>query len=651
MITPSTMSDDRPGSEAQTRLLAVLGASMALLLVAVSLSWILDLPGRFGVAVFAEQPLALALGLALALAGLTLAGRGPARFRFGAGVVTGLVLLALMCVIAWRFPQLQVLSMRRPTWLVALSFAVIAGLLLLVWRLLGIAIVAITLIFSAIAVWGGALGLPETPADRWAVYMLTDPNSILGLPLRVAVQIVIPFILFGELLRLSGGGEYMTRISLALFGGYRGGSAKAAVCASALFGTISGNAVSNVAGTGVVTIPLMIRTGMPAHIAAALEAAASTGGQLLPPVMGAAAFVMADFLRIPYFEVATAAALPAILYFTALLMQVDRIAAKGGMRAMASEEVPQLRRTLAEGAHFFVPFVVMFAVLFRNQTRPELAALAAVMTLVVVAMLRSYKARRLGLEQLLAAIVAAGRSVSPLLLIAAAAGMIIGLVSLTGLGFSVAADAIAASGGNKFVLLILVAVIAIVFGMGMPTVAVYVVLATLLAPALTEVGLSGLQAHLFILYFGMMSMLTPPVALASITAARIAGSDVWRTSFAAMALAWVAYIIPVLFAFSPALLLRGTPMDAALAALTALAGTAAVVVGAVGYLRGPLGLPSRAAACAGGAALLLPATLGPWAIALNYAGVALVAGLLILLILLSRARRPDIRNEPQRNSR
>jgi TRAP transporter 4TM/12TM fusion protein len=644
MSATTTMSDRQLNPDVLTRFLMGLGAALGVSLVAVSLGWILDLPGRFGFAVFEEQPLALAVGLALALASLTLVARGAAWTRIGL-VALGLGLLGLMCVIAWRFPQIQVLSMLRPTWLIALSFAVIAGLLFFVWRLLGIAIVAIVLIFSAIAVWGGGLGLPETPADRWAVYMMTDPNSILGLPLRVAVQIVIPFILFGELLRLSGGGEYMTRLSLALFGGYRGGSAKAAVGASALFGTISGNAVSNVAGTGVVTIPLMTRTGMPAHIAAALEAAASTGGQLLPPVMGAAAFVMADFLRIPYLEVATAAALPAILYFTALLIQVDRIAAKTGMRAMTSDEAPPLRQTLAEGAHFFLPFIVMFAVLFRNQSRPELAALAAVATLIVVGMLRSYEGRRLGFKQLFSAIVGAGRSAAPLLLITAAAGMIIGLVSLTGLGFSVAADAIAASGGNKFILLMLVAIIAIIFGMGMPTVAVYVVLATLLAPALTEVGLSGIQAHLFILYFGMMSMLTPPVALASITAARIAGSGVWRTSFSAMALAWVAYIIPLLFAFSPALLLRGTPLDAVLAALTALAGTSVIAVGAVGYLRGPLGPPSRMAACVGGAALLLPATLGNWAIVFNYSGAALIAGLLILLL---RTRRSDIRNKSQR---
>lgn len=301
---------------------ARLGVALAAALVAVSLGWTLDLPRSFGTAVFAEQPLAISLGLALALAALGLGGAVPGRWGTLAGGALGLGLLVLMGVIAWRFPELQVLSTMRPAWLFGLSFAVIAGLMLLVWRTLGATIVAIVLAFSAVALWGGALGVPTTAPDRWAIYMLTDPNAILGLPLRVAVQIVIPFVLFGELLRVSGGGEYMTRLCLSLFGRYRGGSAKAAIGASAVFGTISGNAVSNVAGTGIITIPLMRRSGMAPATAAALEAAASTGGQLLPPVMGAAAFVMADYLRVPYLEVAAAAALPAFLYFAALLMQV-----------------------------------------------------------------------------------------------------------------------------------------------------------------------------------------------------------------------------------------------------------------------------------------------------------------------------------------
>ncbi|MFV0244486.1 MAG: TRAP transporter permease, partial [Qingshengfaniella sp.] len=617
----------------------------ALALGAVSLGWVLDAPGQFGVALYEEQPLALALGLALALCALGQAGPGPGWQRLMLGVLLGLGLLAALALIAGRFPRLQILAMMRPGWLSALALFSVAGILFLIWRVLGLAIVAIIALFSALALWGGALGIPQTAWDRWVIYMLIDPNAILGLPLRVAVQIVIPFILFGELLRLSGGGEYMTRLSLALFGRFRGGSAKAAVGASALFGTISGNAVSNVAGTGIVTIPLMKRTGMAPSTAAALEAAASTGGQLLPPVMGAAAFVMADFLRVPYLHVAAAAALPAILYFTSLLVQVDRIAARRGMAAIPAGDLPPLGPTLREGAHFCVPFLVMFAVLFGRQSRPELAALAAVISLAVVALLRPYEGRRLNAGRMLGALTDTGRAAAPLLLITAGAGMIIGLISLTGLGFSVAADAIAASGGNKIALLLLVAVIAIVFGMGMPTVAVYVVLATLLGPALVEVGLSGMQAHLFILYFGMMSMLTPPVALASITAARIAGAGIWRTSFSAMGLAWVAYIVPVLFAFSPDLLLMGSRGSAVLAALTAFFGTAAISVGAVGYAGGILPLWQRLGFCLGGAALLLPASLGGWAALTDLAGALVLA---CLLFILRVPRRPFTTPKGQR---
>jgi TRAP-type uncharacterized transport system fused permease subunit len=225
--------------------------------------------------------------------------------------------------------------------------------------------------------------------------------------------------------------------------------------------------------------------------------------------------------------------------------------------------------------------------------------------------------------------VAAGRSVAPLLLVTGAAGLIIGLVSLTGLGFSIAAQAVAASGGNTVVLLALVALIAVVFGMGMPTVAVYVVLATVLAPALTGAGLAPMQAHLFILYFGLLSMLTPPVALASITAARIAGADMWRTSFTAMRLAWVAYIIPFLFAFSPELLLTGTPGAVAAAALTALLGTSAVSVAAVGYARRPIGPALRLVCLAAGIGLLLPPVWGGWAVVANLAGIAGFAAVML----------------------
>lgn len=584
----------------------------------------LDLPRTFGLVLFEEQPLAVALGLALAISAFLAFPKWSSLSRLSFGVLAGGSLLLAFSFIALRFPQLQILSIMRPTWLVVLSFGVIGGLFLLTERLLGWVIVGVVVVLSALAIWGGGFGIPQTPIDRWAIYMVTDANAMLGLPLRVAVEIVIPFILFGELLRLSGGGEFVTRLSFSVFGRFRGGSAKAAVGASALFGSISGNAVSNVAGTGIVTIPLMVRTGMTPATAAALEAAASTGGQLLPPVMGASAFIMADMLRIPYAQVAIAATLPAILYFIAIMVQVNRIAAKRGVVGMDKKELPDFRKTLIGGLHFALPFLAMIFMLINNQTRPELAALAAIAVLIPVSLIRPYDNKRIGFTELISALVSTGRSVAPLLMVAAAAGMIIGVVSLTGLGFSIAADAISAAGGSRLMLLGLVAVMAIIFGMGMPTVAVYIVLATLLAPALTEVGLTELQAHFYILYFGMMSMLTPPVALASITAARIAQSGMWVTSFRAMGFAWVAYIIPILFAYSPALLLQSGIKAATLAAVTAILGTIAISVGTIGFWRHSLCLTKRVAVVLVGIMLLLPAAPDSALLWVNVAGFILL---------------------------
>ncbi len=605
-----------------------LGTALALALTLLSLAWVLDLHMYAGLLVFNEQVLALAVGLALATVAVTLAssGRSPLR-AIGTGV--GAALLLLMGYLAWRYPELGLVAIARPLWLFVTCLILLAGLLFLVWRSTGFAIVAIVLVFCGLAMFGGPLGIPETPLSRLAVYLVIDPNGMLGLPARVAVEIVIPFVLFGELLRQAGGSDFFTRICLAVFGRYRGGSAKAAVGASAFFGSISGNAVSNVVGTGVVTIPLMKRTGLKAETAAAVEAAASTGGQLLPPVMGAAAFVMADYLQVSYVEVATAALLPALLYFGAVFIQIDRIAAKTGILPLDESERPSAREALRDGGHFLIPFAVLFVILFSLQMRPQIAALGAIAALAIVSVLRPYQGRRLSLSLIAQALIDTGRSAAPLLLITAAAGLIIGLVSLTGVGFSIAAGAVAASSGNVVVMLVLVAAIAIVFGMGMPTVAVYVVLATILGPALVEAGLQPMQAHLFILYFGMMSMLTPPVALASIVAAKIGDADMWRTSLTALRFAWVAYIVPFLFAFSPELLLGGGFWGAILAAATAFLGIAAVSMAAVGYGRQPLGVAARALFLVAGVCLLLPPTLGVWVAVANVLSAALILALLL----------------------
>lgn len=630
MIGKPVEDQDKPAASLQAGPVARI---LGLLLVLLSLGWLAELHRYADLVLFTEQPLAFAAGLSLAITASMLFVPGlPLRI-----VVTfvGFVLLALMAFVAWDYPQLTITASMRPVWLVILSVIVLAGLLALTGRVVGLTIMIVVCLFIGAALIGPWIGLPTIAPDRLAIYLLLDPNGLLGLPLRVALEIVIPFVFFGELLRRTGGGEYMTNLALAGFGRYRGGSAKAAVGASALFGTISGNAVSNVVGTGVVTIPLMKRTGLKPETAGAIEATASTGGQLMPPVMGSAAFIMADMLRVPYAEIMVAALVPALLYYAAIFVQIDRIAARSGIQGLPASEVPRFRVVFLNGAHFLIPFAALFIAFLAFQTRPQIAALMAIGVLLVVTALRAYGGQRISARAVLDAAIETGIQSAPLILITAAAGLLMGLISLTGLGFSLAADAMSLSGGNTFLLLSITAVIAVVFGMGMPTVAVYIMLATVLAPALVDAGIAELPAHLFILYFGMLSMVTPPVALASITAAKIAGADMWRTSWVAVKLAWVAYIVPFLFIYSPAMLLRGNWIEVLLAVVTAFVGTTAVSMAIIGYATRPIGAVERVLFAVFGIMLMIPPGTDIVTIVINLIGGA---GLLMLLFA-SRAQR------------
>ena len=628
---------DKPVEEQDTGTASLQAGPVArvlgLALVLLALGWLAELHRYADIVLFTEQPLALAAGLSLAIsASMLFVSRPPLRI---AATLAGLMLLGLLTFVAWDYPQLTITASLRPTWLVALSVVTLVGLLALTGRMVGVTIMIVVCLFIGAALIGSWIGLPTIAPDRLAIYLLIDPNGLLGLPLRVALEIVIPFVFFGELLRRTGGGDYMTSIALSGFGRYRGGSAKAAVGASALFGTISGNAVSNVVGTGVVTIPLMKRTGMKGETAGAVEATASTGGQLMPPVMGSAAFIMADMLRVPYADIMVAALVPALLYYGAIFVQIDRIAARSGIEGLPASEVPRFRAVFLEGAHFLIPFAALFIAFIAFQTRPQIAALMAIGVLAVVTALRAYRGQRISLRALIEAAIETGVQSAPLILITAAAGLLMGLISLTGLGFSLAADAMALSGGSRSVLLVITAVIAIVFGMGMPTVAVYIMLATVLAPALVDAGIAELPAHLFIMYFGMLSMVTPPVALASITAAKIAGADMWRTSWVAVKLAWVAYIVPFLFIYSPALLLRGNWVEVLLAVVTAFVGTAAVSMAIIGYALRPIGIAERVLYAVFGIMLMIPPGHDLVTIVINLIGGA---GLLVLLFA-SRVQR------------
>ncbi len=474
---------------------------------------------------------------------------------------------------------------------------------------------------------GGLEGLPATPA-RAIYYVVWDNGSMMGLPMAVACTIVIAYIFFGNLLARSGGSQFFTDFAVALMGRFRGGSAKIAVVASSLFGSISGSAVSNVVSTGVITIPMMRQGGYDPKVAAAIESVASTGGQLMPPIMGAAAFLMASLLNVTYAEVVLAALLPAILYYVALFIQVDLEAARKGIKRVEESLIPNLLLVLRKGWHYPLAFVVLIVSLFSLNLQPETAALYASFTILVTGTLFGYGGKRMHPKRLWEAIAKTGTGSVDILMICAAAGIIIGVLNLTGLGHALASSLVAMAGGSLFLLLLFSAIVCIILGMGMPTAGVYILLATLVAPAIIEFGVDKLAAHLFVMYFGMMSMITPPVALAAFTAASLAGTKAMATGVAAVRFGWIAYIVPFLFVLSPSLILQGPPLQVAIAIVTAIGGIWLICGAVTGYLLRPMDVPLRLLAGLAGLGMLFPASALPYGGWIDVAGVVL--GVLIV---------------------
>ena len=450
---------------------------------------------------------------------------------------------------------------------------------------------------------------------------------MLGQILQITIITIIPFVLMGQLLSRSGGSAFFGDISIALMGRYRGGAAKMAVVGSSLFGMISGVAAANAVAVGIVTIPLMKKSGMPARLAGAVEACASNGGQLMPPVMGAVAFVMADFLQIPYKDVAVAAILPSVLYYFALFMQADLEAARHGFGKVEADKIPQASTVLKGGWAFLAPFVALVYTMFWLNWEPELSAMVACGVVIALGFLVGYAGRRMKLHDIWDAIVETGVTLCEIIVISAIGGFIMGLFQVSGLAFAFAAYLVNLGGQSLFLLLLLTAVVSIILGMGLPTLGVYVLLAILIAPALVKVGITPLAAHMFILYFGMMSLITPPVAPAAYVAAAIAGAPSMATAWTAMRFGWVAYVVPFLFVYSPAILLNGTWMEIVVVTITALIGITLICASMAGYFARRLGWPARAGFALAGVLLMLPHQAATLMIGLNIVGALLaVAG-------------------------
>jgi len=400
----------------------------------------------------------------------------------------------------------------------------------------------------------GFLWGPAMPLDQTVQAHAMGVESIIGVPMRTVANLLIGFLLFGSALVVTGGGEFFMNLAMALMGRSRGGPAKVAIISSGFFGSLSGSVISNVVTTGQVTIPTMKRIGYPPTYAGAVEACASTGGALMPPVMGAVAFIMAEFLNVSYSTVMIAAVVPALLYYLVLLFQADHYAAVHGLRGQSADEIPRLGPVLREGWYFLFAIFLLTYLLLAMRVE-EIAPYIATAVLVLMAMLR--RRNRFGIAGLRELLLDTTKNVINIVAILAGVGFIVGSLSYTGVGGAFSRELLQYAGGNIYLLLVFGAVTSFILGMGMTSSACYIFLAVVLAPALVEGGLNPIASHLFILYWGIISFITPPVALAAIAAAAIAKANAFATGVQAMRLGLINFFLPFLFVLNPTLILIG----------------------------------------------------------------------------------------------
>jgi len=411
-------------------------------------------------------------------------------------------------------------------------------------------------------------------------YHIMSPDSALGIPLKTVGNILIGYLIFGVTLGVTGAGDFFLKLAMSLFGHARGGVAKVAVIASALFGSVNGSAVANVMTIGSITIPLMKKIGYPAHFAAAVEACASNGGQLMPPVMGAVAFVMASFLNIPYLQVALAAIVPSLLYYFGLLVQVDGRAVSLGLRGLPKSELPSFRKTIKEGWFYLLSLIVLLAFLFyRMETQAPFYTSAF---LLLIANLKA--STRLSPKKVQEFLYGFAQTMIQLVAILCAVGMVIGSLAITGVAHAFPSEILHLAGKNLPFMIFLTALASFILGMGMSAIAVYVFTAVILAPALVELGINVMAVHMFLLYCGILSFITPPVCIAVYPAAALAGASVMKTGWTAVRLGAVLFIIPFFFIIEPALVLQGPILKIIYTSITAFFGVWLLASSLEGYL-------------------------------------------------------------------
>ncbi|MEK9644528.1 MAG: TRAP transporter fused permease subunit [Alphaproteobacteria bacterium] len=595
----------------------------------IGMGWILAITDYFGVALTFQQIVAVILGLAC-MAGLL---RYP-YFEKPGLLEFVLSIAGFLCWfwMAYNFEDWIVTAHERTPdkWVPGL----IALLILMegLRKAAGRIIAGLVWVLVAYAFLGdmlpGVLEATVFPPTKTITYYYADNNGVPGLVLQVVVNLVLAFIIFGKLMEVSGGTGFLTDLAMGWMGHRRGGPAKVAVIASSAFGTISGSTVGNIMSTGIVTIPLMKKTGFKPEYAGAIEAVASNGGQIAPPVMGATAFIIAEFLEIPYQDVVIAAAIPALLYFIVLFMQVDAVARRFRLRGLPENELPVVIDVIKTGWIFILPIIILLYFLFWLGYPPGVAALYSAASLIVLMVIRDRRPPTL--EHWKSFFFGSGEILVPLILIAGAAGIILGVMNSTGLAFQL--GLVLAHLGEEygvFVMLLLTSLICIILGMGMPTATVYIVLVAVIGPALIKMGLVPIGAHLFLFYFGLISMLTPPVAIASMVAAEMAGADMWKTGLIGMQLAATAYLLPYLWAFNPALLLEGTTVAILIGIFTCLSAGmllahSVTVMGAGGFMGWLSALGMYVSCIAVGSSTIWLGSESPLAVIVGLGGLFLV---------------------------
>jgi TRAP transporter 4TM/12TM fusion protein len=543
-----------------------------------------------------------------------------------------LAVAAITCTayLIYFAPQLQLragMPMALPGDMWAAVTAVIL-ILELTRRLAGMALVIIASVFVAYAFIGPWLpGIFEHrgyDAKRFFSYIVTD-NGILSAPIAISSTYIILFVVFAAFLQTTRVGEYFVNLAFAAAGHRRGGPAKVAIFASGLMGMINGTSAGNVVATGSLTIPMMRKVGYRAQTAASVEAAASTGGQIMPPIMGAGAFIMAEITGISYMEIVWAAIIPAALYFISVYFMVDLAAKKLNMQGLPRDLLPKFNELIKQ-FYLFAPILVLIGALFAGYSVIRCGTLAMV-SAAVVSWLTPHK---MGPRQLFHALDNGARMVLQLVAVCATAGIIVGVIALTGIGSRFSTVLLALADQSQFLALFFAMIVSIILGMGMPTTAAYAVAASVIAPGVVALGVQPLVAHLFIFYFAVMSAITPPVALAAYAGSALAGSDPVRTSVESFKIGLAAFVVPYMFFFSPAMLLQGAAFDIAHVAITAVAGVYFLSCAVQGWFLGHAGIFVRTGLAAAGLATIA----GGWLTD----GIGLA--ILILMILVQRRLCP-----------